>query len=256
MTYDDGEGSPKVVQKTPFSCQLLCIAQLGQSSFILNLEVDLGRRHGVGLVWLCGTIVNVACSQTVTSWKADMLIALRSFLLGSFRGESSLPNSPTRGKNEFRGGKEVKVNNSNKRGGAPVKHGTCRASMPSTEINGTTHVSRRCSPRSCSGSSLFRKRKVGLTHQYDRLQRATAQHDLIILPREPAKCRGWTWTWGHTHDALADEALQTSNAPHGCHLPHRMAPAVVYTYFSMVYYQVQGGWVGWGLIIAKGRARG
>lgn len=59
MTYDDGEGSPEIVQKTPFPCQLLCITQLRQSSLILNLEVDLGRRHGVVLVWLCGTMVNV-----------------------------------------------------------------------------------------------------------------------------------------------------------------------------------------------------
>ena len=59
MTYDNGEGSPKVVQETPFPCQLLRIAQLRQSSFILNLEVDLGRRHDVVLVWLCGRIVNV-----------------------------------------------------------------------------------------------------------------------------------------------------------------------------------------------------
>ena len=41
MTYDDGEGSPKVVQETPFPCQLLRIAQLRQSSFILDLKVDL-----------------------------------------------------------------------------------------------------------------------------------------------------------------------------------------------------------------------
>lgn len=54
-----------------------------------------------------------------------MLIALRSFLLGSFRGEYSLPNSPTRGKSEVRGRKEV--NKNNKRGVGPVKHGTCRA---------------------------------------------------------------------------------------------------------------------------------
>ena len=45
--------------------------------------------------------------------------------------------------------------------------------------------------------------------------------------------------------ALADEALQTQNAPHGCHLPHRMAPAVVHMVYGLL--QGPGGCPGEGL---------
>ena len=51
LAYNDGKGCAEVVQSTPFSSQFLCITQLCQTSFILNLEVDLGRRH-VRIYWI------------------------------------------------------------------------------------------------------------------------------------------------------------------------------------------------------------
>ena len=116
-----------------------------------------------------------------------MLIALRFFLLGSFRSEYSLPIWPTRGKNEVRGRKDVNKNNKRSRGS--VKHGTFRARMPTIGINGTVHVSRMSSKHSDAGlpCSEVRIRKASQTHQYDIHQRATTQQDLIILPRR-------TWT--------------------------------------------------------------
>ena len=96
-----------------------------------------------------------------------MLIGLPYFLLGSFLGGYSLPIWPTRGESEVQGRKDV--NKNNKRGGGPVKHGTCRARMPTIGISGTIHVSRMSSKHSDAGlpCSEVRIRKVGQTHQYD-----------------------------------------------------------------------------------------
>ena len=45
LAHNDGEGCAEIVKQAPFSPQLLCVSQLCQPSFILDLEVDLGGRH-------------------------------------------------------------------------------------------------------------------------------------------------------------------------------------------------------------------
>lgn len=110
--------------------------------------------------------------------------------------------------------------------------------MPTIEMNGTTPVSRMSSnilTRGLPCSEDARRAKRTNTRDVKEPQRR------MIL----SSCRGslqsavpglGPGTWGHAHDALVDEALQTPNALHGCDLPHRMAPTVVY----VVSYLVQG----------------
>ena len=98
MTYNDGERSSKVVQETPFSRQLLCIAQLRQTSFILDLEVDLRGRHGAVLAWLCGRMVNVIALRRATTLEGIHYNRITfCFLLRPFPGEYSLQMSPMKG---------------------------------------------------------------------------------------------------------------------------------------------------------------